>query len=573
VTWALTLLLALGLLTVDLGRAPAGPTIDELSIGHNAWHLAEGGTGEHGERWPLYFRAFYWGDVGEYKNPVYIYALAPLEAWLGPADWVLRLPAVLFALLLAGCFGLLLRELQAGGVLELPPGWGRPLQAGATLAMVTTPWCFHFGRIALEGITFPALLTAALLLTLRGRRTGSAALLALAGLCWGLTLYSYSTARLLVPLLLVALLLTNLRWILRQPSRALVFAAAVGLAALPLLFYLVEHQGALTAKFYHHTLCRPVPADFEAYRDCLARPAVKETLFERYGDYLGFRFLFREGDPNPLHGMPGFGMLPLYWVPFVGLGLVAAARRPRHWLSWFVVLGWLLSPLAAIQMREPLHAIRSFAALPFLGLLALLGVGLAARAIGAAGKRDPQEASAPGPLAAPARAVAVGLAAVAVAESGIYVAAYLERYPRILYQRHPHVALAEAVRRGIRARRAGGHLYLPPALAKRAPGARRGRLQGHVSVFWRYYLRVPGGWDRLNAREHGVFGGPPPPSAPPGSVLVRRARRAQRGRIREGPCPPPGDGFAAVSVVRDPGPGPRTSRWCVYRLEEGSGRR
>src|SRR5215831_801223 len=44
---------------------------DSSSIALNAWTIASSGIDEWGNSFPVYFQAF-----GEYKNPVYIYALA-----------------------------------------------------------------------------------------------------------------------------------------------------------------------------------------------------------------------------------------------------------------------------------------------------------------------------------------------------------------------------------------------------------------------------------------------------------------------------------------------------------------
>jgi len=60
-------------------RTTPGFFIDESSIAYNALTISRTGLDEHGQRMPLYFRAF-----GEYKNPVYIYLLAALFRITGP---------------------------------------------------------------------------------------------------------------------------------------------------------------------------------------------------------------------------------------------------------------------------------------------------------------------------------------------------------------------------------------------------------------------------------------------------------------------------------------------------------
>src|ERR1043165_6764096 len=58
---------------------PPGFFLDESSIAYNAHTLSQSGRDEHGEEWPLFFRAF-----GEFKNPVYIYLLAGVFRLTGP---------------------------------------------------------------------------------------------------------------------------------------------------------------------------------------------------------------------------------------------------------------------------------------------------------------------------------------------------------------------------------------------------------------------------------------------------------------------------------------------------------
>src|SRR5687768_7226846 len=59
---------------------PPGFFIDESSVAYNAHAISEAGRDEHGEEWPLYFRAF-----GDYKNPTYVYLLAAVFRVTGPS--------------------------------------------------------------------------------------------------------------------------------------------------------------------------------------------------------------------------------------------------------------------------------------------------------------------------------------------------------------------------------------------------------------------------------------------------------------------------------------------------------
>src|SRR3954451_5299397 len=95
-------LIAAALFFVRITRNPPGFYIDESSIAYNAHTIAQTGADENGARWPLYFRAF-----GDYKNPVYIYALAALFRFTGPSMLGARALSATFILLAALTFGLL----------------------------------------------------------------------------------------------------------------------------------------------------------------------------------------------------------------------------------------------------------------------------------------------------------------------------------------------------------------------------------------------------------------------------------------------------------------------------------
>src|SRR5438034_1042238 len=83
-------------------KNPPGFFIDEASIAYNAHTIARQGVDERGQRFPLYFQAF-----GEYKSPVYIYALAAVFRITGPGVRAARLLSAILGLTAALLLGLL----------------------------------------------------------------------------------------------------------------------------------------------------------------------------------------------------------------------------------------------------------------------------------------------------------------------------------------------------------------------------------------------------------------------------------------------------------------------------------
>src|SRR6266542_1237226 len=83
-------------------KNPPGFFIDEASIAYNAHTISRHGIDEHGQSFPLYFRAF-----GEYKSPVYIYVLAAVLRITGPSIGAARILSAILGLTAALLLGLL----------------------------------------------------------------------------------------------------------------------------------------------------------------------------------------------------------------------------------------------------------------------------------------------------------------------------------------------------------------------------------------------------------------------------------------------------------------------------------
>ncbi|HNV45383.1 MAG TPA: hypothetical protein PKG78_03045, partial [Candidatus Woesebacteria bacterium] len=71
-----------------LKTAPRTIMIDEASHAYIAYSLLKTGRDEHGQSWPIIFKAF-----GDQKLPAYAYTLIPFLAVLPLEPWVVRLPS------------------------------------------------------------------------------------------------------------------------------------------------------------------------------------------------------------------------------------------------------------------------------------------------------------------------------------------------------------------------------------------------------------------------------------------------------------------------------------------------
>ncbi len=340
----LWLLLAAAGLALYAWGAPTNPSgffIDESSVAYNAHTISESGRDEHGEAWPLYFRAF-----SDYKNPTYVYLLAAVFRVTGPSVAAARYTSAALGVLAALALGLL------GARVTGRRGAGLP----TFLTALLTPWLFELSRVVVEVAAFPVAVTLLLLATWRASRKTAWGIVdaALVAASLALVTYTYSTGRLFGPLLALGLLLfVSTRARLRS---VLTTWALYGLALVPLLVYHLRHPEALTKRFNYLTYVTPESAYAED-----AWEFVKHFA----GNLNPWRLLVT-GDVNAyqIASVPGQGVVTFAAFALVLLGAWLALRGARRDAWWrFLLYGLAASVVPASLTNEYFHMLR-LAALP-----------------------------------------------------------------------------------------------------------------------------------------------------------------------------------------------------------------
>jgi 4-amino-4-deoxy-L-arabinose transferase-like glycosyltransferase len=287
---------------------PPGLEYDEGLAGVDALNVLAG-------QFALYFRE-------AYREPLYVYLIAPAVALVGREPLALRLPGMLLGVMLVPLTVLLARDLLAS--------WGTraALLTGllaAGLAGVAF-WPLVLSRSAVPAAPLPVVALLALWCCWRAWMAPPPAWgrFALAGMMVGLALYSYLPARLLP--LVIGLFLTLNALLARRQSvlarhwRGVVLMVAVaGLVWLPLGLVYLQDPAAFLGRASHVSIFRPgVPERNAAL-------AVLRSARQAFGAFLW------QGDPNWYHNLPG---RPIFDPPVAALAvlgaivLLARARQP-----------------------------------------------------------------------------------------------------------------------------------------------------------------------------------------------------------------------------------------------------
>jgi 4-amino-4-deoxy-L-arabinose transferase-like glycosyltransferase len=319
---------------------PPGYHRDEAALSYNAYTIATSGRDQDGAVMPLFFRSY-----GDYKSPLYPYALAALFRITGPHKEVARAFSAVLGLAAVLLLGLLAVRVSGRAVV------------GVIVAAVAglTPWLFELGRVALEVATQPILITLLLLTLERSRRTAHWTVRggALVGVLLGLLLYSYTGSRLLAPLLAAALVVFvgagRRRWLTAA-------WATFGVFLLLLAVYVVRHPGAVSARYEATTIARG--GHSVAW---VAMQAVANWFHD-----IDPWFWATSGDPAPYVHNGGYGSIYAVVVAFAIVGFVIVIRNRWGDPWWrYVLVATLLAPIPAALTVDRHNAIR-LAALPVL---------------------------------------------------------------------------------------------------------------------------------------------------------------------------------------------------------------
>lgn len=244
------ILLAAVIRLFALGGVPHGLTWDEAAIGYNGYAIVTTRRDEWLVRLPLSFQSF-----GDYKAPLAIYINGIFTFLLGLSPTVVRLPFALAGILSCVTLYFLIKEL----CLFLGIKEKNTLALLGALSLAISPWHIHFSRIGFEAgisLLFCSVGLTLLLSALNRRKSLSqlkaTVLITLSGVSFVAALYTYHSAKIFVPIILIVLALffvrTELLQLIRKYALGTVLAVLVSSGAVyPLIADTLWGNGATRA--------------------------------------------------------------------------------------------------------------------------------------------------------------------------------------------------------------------------------------------------------------------------------------------------------------------------------------
>jgi 4-amino-4-deoxy-L-arabinose transferase-like glycosyltransferase len=291
---------------------PSGFYSDESLYGYEAFSILKTGRDQFGNFLPLAFKGF-----GDFRPPLYIYATVPFIALFGLNEYAVRLPSAFFSLLTVYFVYLLAKELFKSEAVALL----------SSLFFSVSPWSLHLARMAHDTNLTTFLITVSIWLFLKGIRENS--LLHLSIFFFLLSLYGYYSARVVIPLIAVSLIMLHRREILSKRRNFAFLALIAMVMIIPLYLILKDPQMGWSRVSFVNIWSDPGwRYEIEEYRgEDLGSSSVLGRVFhnkllggslEFFKNYLSHfepNFLLFGGGSNNLYKVPDNGIL-LWFEPF-----------------------------------------------------------------------------------------------------------------------------------------------------------------------------------------------------------------------------------------------------------------
>lgn len=373
----LVIFLALFLRFFFLSSVPPSASLDEASIGYNAYSLIKTGTDEYGYAFPLLLRAY-----DDWRPAAYVYLVTPFIYMFGLNVLAVRLPSAILSVLTVLAVYFLVKTICNNYISDpqIKKNWGK-IALLTSLLLAISPWHIYISRLGHEANLGLAALVFAVLFFLKKQYF-------LSGFFFSLSLIAYQSEKLFVPLLLLVLAVSFKNDVVKS-WRTIVPAA---------LFFLILLIPFFQATLSPNALIRlkgtnAFTANEDRYREN-ARLRVEaiqshsfwisllhsdkvvsvEIITENYLSHFNPFWLFFNTSSDK-HKVPNLGLLYLWEAPFIIIGLLFLLKNSFDRRMKFLIISWILfSPLSAAITTEAPHAMRSYTFLPTWQILGAFGI-------------------------------------------------------------------------------------------------------------------------------------------------------------------------------------------------------
>lgn len=369
---ALIVVLAAFLRFYNLGINPPSLTWDEVAWGYNAYSLGLSGKDEFGKFLPItYLESF-----GDFKPPVYAYLdIIPIKIF-GLNEFATRFPSAFF-----GTLTVLMTYFLVKRIFRKSEN-SEALALISAFVLAISPWHILLSRAAFEANVSTFFIVTgiwAFLAAVQDKKW----LLLVSAVSFALSIYTFNTARVFGPLILLVLTIAFREEIFKIKTQT-ILAAILGLIIiLPAIPFLLSSQAGLRFAevniFTDNSVIKNSNQEIKnSDNSALAKIVDNRRVgygllfMQHYFDNLSPNFLFMTGDGNPKFSSRTTGQMYLFEIPLLIAGILFLFKKKED--NWWLIPVWIiLGIIPAATARETPHALRIETTLPTFQILVAYG--------------------------------------------------------------------------------------------------------------------------------------------------------------------------------------------------------
>ena len=331
------LILAAFLRLWKLGSVPPSASMDEASVGWNAYSVLKTGVDEYGE-FPLISQRGY----DDWRRSTYLFLTIPFIAFFDLQVISIRLPAVILSLFtIWATYHIVLRLFSKDRIAIL-----------SALLLAISPWHIYISRLGHESNAYLSFFVFGVLFFLESRWF-------VAIVFFTLSMMSYYAGQVLVPLFGLGLLI-----IYRDSFKKFVVPIMVSVPFLVPIFWTIFSPSAMVR--FQGT---------SAFDFTQKKITNGKILMNNYLSHFRPTWLFPNSGSESFK-VPNLGLLYVWELPFIVIGIISLLRRRDvdHRAKKLIFLWFFLAPLPASIATQAPHAMRSYASVVPWQIITALGL-------------------------------------------------------------------------------------------------------------------------------------------------------------------------------------------------------
>lgn len=385
ILFSLIILIACFLRIYNLSSVPPSASLDEATIGWNAYSILQTGHDEYGYKLPLLLRAY-----DDYRPALYVYLVIPFIKLFGLNVFAVRMPSVLLSLSTIILSFFLAKNLFKDSKI------GKSIGFITAFLLAISPWNVYISRLGHEanaGLFFAVLGIFLFVLSIKNKK--SKWLLPVSLVSFSLSLYTYQSEKIFIPLMFICLILIFLKELIKIKKVFFLSIILGFIISIPIIMASLSPQALIRFKatsafdsnnFIYQQSSRQLIVD-KKKGDLLGqvlhnRRTITVSIFvSQYISHLNPRWIFLNSGNEPFKA-PGTGLLYLWEAPFILVGILSLIKNKFSNKTKAIIFSWLgVAFVAPSITTDAPHAMRSFNLLPIPQILTGLGILELARLI------------------------------------------------------------------------------------------------------------------------------------------------------------------------------------------------